>query len=47
MRDRSIYTVKPNGGGLRRLTYGAADGSPTWRPNGKRIAFVRQSQIRR
>ena len=36
-----LFSVRPNGRGLRRLTkHRAIDVSPTWSPNGKQIAFV-------
>lgn len=36
-----IYTVKPDGSDLRRLTFDPAwDGSPAWSPNGGQIAFT-------
>jgi WD40-like Beta Propeller Repeat len=43
----SIYTVRPNGTGLRRLTrpvvhqgFGG-DSGPVWSPDGRRVAFAR------
>jgi Tol biopolymer transport system component len=36
-----IFTVKPDGTGLRRLTPGAADRYPVWSPDGSAIAFLR------
>jgi hypothetical protein len=36
-----IFTMNPDGTGLRRLTKGARDTYPTWAPNGGQIAFVR------
>lgn len=37
-----LFTVQPNGGGLRRLTSGAGfDDGPAWSPNGRWIAFSR------
>jgi TolB protein len=43
----SIYTVRPNGSGLRRLTVPptrqqlGGDSGPVWSPNGRRIVFER------
>lgn len=38
-----IYSIRPDGSGLRRLTHGGPDGSfdesPAWSPDGRRIAF--------
>ena len=36
-----IFTMNPDGTGLRRLTTGARDSYPAWAPTGGRIAFVR------
>jgi Tol biopolymer transport system component len=37
-----LFTIKADGGGLRRLTSGRKDDYfPSWDPSGKRIAFVR------
>ena len=36
-----IFTMNPDGTGLRRLTKGERDSYPTWAPTGGRIAFVR------
>lgn len=36
-----IFTMNPDGTGLRRLTKGGRDSYPTWAPGGDRIAFVR------
>ncbi|MDX6484875.1 MAG: TolB protein [Gaiellaceae bacterium] len=36
-----IFTMNPNGSGLRRLTSNGRDGYPVWSPDGTQIAFVR------
>jgi Tol biopolymer transport system component len=36
-----IFTVSPDGTGLRRLTSKARDSYPVWSPDGARIAFIR------
>lgn len=36
-----IFTMNPDGTGLRRLTTGTRDSYPAWAPTGGRIAFVR------
>ena len=38
----AIYTIRPNGTGLRRITGGPADDSPSWSPDGRSLAFVRR-----
>ncbi len=44
-REDGIWTVRPDGSHLRRLTYpggrGNYDQTPTWSPNGKHIVFLR------
>ena len=36
-----IYTLRPDGTGLKRLTTNGRDANPTWSPDGRQIAFVR------
>jgi hypothetical protein len=36
-----IFTMNPDGSGLRRLTTNSRDAYPTWSPDGKSLAFVR------
>lgn len=39
--NMDVYTVRPDGSGLKQLTVsGAIDGSPCWSPNGHNIAFL-------
>jgi hypothetical protein len=43
----SIYTRRPDGSGVRRLTRSPdADSDPVWSPDGKRIVFVREGKRR-
>ena len=42
----SVYLIRPNGHGLRRLTDGSQfAGSPRWSPDGKRIVFYQMNVI--
>lgn len=43
VRDGRIYKVNADGTGLTRLTDRPADASPAWSPDGRHIAFVRNS----
>ena len=36
-----LYTVRPDGTGLRQITRGYDDGDPSWSPDGSRIVFKR------
>jgi Tol biopolymer transport system component len=39
-----VFVVRPDGRGLRRLTRGSDfDSVPTWSPDGRRLAFVRET----
>ena len=42
---RSLYVVKPDGRGLRRLTTGFDDGAPAFSPDGALVAFVRRQIV--
>ncbi len=39
--DTTIFVMKADGSGQRRLTHTPGDGSPAWSPRGDLIAFVR------
>ena len=46
LTDRELYTIRPDGAGLRRLTHNAVDDrDPSWSPDGRRIVFVRPGGI--
>ena len=40
-----IFTVRPDGTGLKRLTINGDNSDPDWHPSKQRIAFVRNSDI--
>ena len=41
-----IYVMRPNGGGVRRITSGPAnDDRPSWAPDGRRIAIAREGAL--
>jgi dipeptidyl aminopeptidase/acylaminoacyl peptidase len=41
--EARVWTVSPQTGASRQLTFGKGDTSPRWSPDGKRLAFLRQS----
>ncbi len=45
VRGGDIYTIKPSGTGLVRLTSNGHSSGPRWSPAGKRIAFVRSGNL--
>lgn len=46
VRAGQIYTISPNGLGLRQLTSGTPSFRPRWSPDGKRIAYVHQTSTK-
>ena len=42
-----IYAMRPDGGGLRRLTRDARDSAPNWSPHGMHVVFARAGGIAR
>ena len=42
-RAGQIYSARPDGTGLRRLTRGIRSSAPSWSPHGGRIAYLRAS----
>jgi Tol biopolymer transport system component len=45
VRSGGIYSVKPDGSSLLRLTTAAGDNQPVWSPSGRRIAFIRSGNV--
>jgi|tagenome__1003787_1003787.scaffolds.fasta_scaffold20901883_2 Tol biopolymer transport system component len=43
VRHGQIYTVRPDGSGLRQLTTSGTNSHPKWGPQGHRIAFVHEA----
>ena len=43
---RSLYLIRPDGTGARRLTSGFDDGAPSYSPDGTKIVFVRRQIVR-
>jgi Tol biopolymer transport system component len=42
-RDNQIYTIKPNGFGLKKLTSSGKNYDPVWNPAGTEIAYEHES----
>jgi dipeptidyl aminopeptidase/acylaminoacyl peptidase len=43
VRHHQIYTVNPDGTGIRRLTTSGQNLHPKWSPNGRRLAYVHET----
>lgn len=44
VRNDQIFTVRPDGTGIHRLTRFGKNDHPKWSPNGRRIAFVHETR---
>ena len=42
-----IYAMRPDGGGLRRLTRSSSDRAPNWSPHGMNVVFSRKGGLAR
>jgi hypothetical protein len=45
VRNGNIFSIKPNGSGLRKLTHQGHAASPRWSPNGARLAFIYRGNL--
>jgi hypothetical protein len=45
VRNGNIYTVNPDGSGLRRLTFDGGNSGPRWSPDGRHIAFIHRGDV--
>ncbi len=45
VRGGNIYTIEPDGTGLKQLTTGKSDSGPRWSPNGTRIAYLHDGNL--
>jgi hypothetical protein len=45
VRDGNIFTIKPNGSGLKKLTYLGHASGPRWAPNGTRLAYIYRGNL--
>lgn len=45
VRNGNIFSIKPNGTGLRKLTSSGHASGPRWSPNGTRLAFINRGNL--
>jgi hypothetical protein len=45
VRNGNIFSIKPNGTGLRKLTRQGHASGPRWSPNGKKLAFIDRGNL--